>query len=304
MDIKTISVAFVAIMVGAVAFGAMLPIFQDVTATEDTFTNTGLYHLKAIDSTSEYVLKWEYSSPNQVKLDDEVIPLTQGDYPLTILYTDDILVRIQWGSNCSVFGATDDIGAYSVIGASINDSNNLTITASSGTITITNGTDTKTYTASAGMIVSPNGPYVMKNTTDQAFVNGDTEFYVAGYTYRALNVQYTNFVGIFKGTLDDGITPLTYTPSTYTLDDPVFSSTDGPSGYVDLYKFTGFTIGVTDGENTGTLSYSQLIVPEEVTAERAIHGDSGFNTIVNLIPLIIGMGLLLIAVWWFVVRKF
>lgn len=304
MDIKTISVAFVAIMVGAVAFGAMLPIFQDVTATEDTFTNEGLYHLEKITSSSEFTIVWDYTNPNQVTVNDEVVTLAQGGFPLTILFTDDIMVRVNYNTDCNVFGATDDLGANTLIGASVSGENNLSIVASSGTITVDNGTDSKTYPVTDGMRVSKNGPYVMKNTTTQAYVNGDSVFYTAGYTFRALNVQYTNFVGIFEGSIDDGVTTISQVPSTYTLSNLAMSYTNGPSGYTNFYKLTGFTYSVTDGENTGTLSYSQIIVPEKVNAERAIHGDSGFNTIVNLIPLVIGMGLLLIAVWWFVVRKF
>ena len=78
MDIKTISVAFVAIMVGAVAFGAMLPIFQDVTATEDTLTNEGFYRMEKVLSSDStvYTLTWD-KTEDIVRLNGE--PVNMAD---------------------------------------------------------------------------------------------------------------------------------------------------------------------------------------------------------------------------------
>ena len=75
MDIKTISVAFVAIMVGAVAFGAMLPIFQDVTATEDTFTNEGLIRMTKLDTSSVVNASWDHTDPYNFTVNGEKVAL-------------------------------------------------------------------------------------------------------------------------------------------------------------------------------------------------------------------------------------
>lgn len=297
MNMKPIVAVAIALTVGIVTFsGVLIPAIESGVDTHDTFTNTGLYKMEKITDSDEYTLKWEYATPNQITRDGEVIALSQGGYPLTILFTEDIMVRVSWGASCEVFGATDTLGANTVIGAAVNSSTDLTITASSDTITITNGTDTKTYDMSAGMIVSSDGPYVMKNYNTDVYMNGDSEFYVAGYTYRALEVQYTNFVGIFEGTIDDGVDPISYVPSTYTLSDPTMVYTNGPSGYKNFYKFTGFTMGITDGENSGTLTYTQIIVPSEISAEKSIHADASTILLFQTIPVFIVLGMIVAVV--------
>lgn len=293
MDNKLIMISIAAV-IGIIVLGSVLmPILDDATDTHDTFTNTGLYHMEKIDESRDFVLKWEYASPNQVTLDGETIALSQGGYPLTILFTEDIMLRVTYGASCDALGATDDLGATTLVGGSVAGSVDLTVTASSGTLTLTNGTDTKTYDTSAGMIISSDGPYVMKNYNTTAYMDGDTEFYVAGYTYRALGVAYTNFVGIFSGTINGGIDPISYVPSTYTISDPTFTYTAESDKYTDFYDFSGFSIGLTDGTNSGTVTYTQLIVPVEVDAELSQHLTPGQNELLGVIPVMIIVAVLL-----------
>ena len=302
MEMKIVGVTLAAFVSLVVLASVLIPVLDDATETHDTFTNTGLYHMEKLDASRDFVLKWEYASPNQVTLDGETIALSQGGYPLTILFNEDIMLRVSYGTSCEAFGATDDLGANTIIGAAVNTTTDLTVTASNGTITMTNGTDTKTCDTSAGMIVSPDGPYVMKNYNTTAYMDGDSEFYVAGYTYRALGVAYTNFVGIFSGTINGGIDPISYVPSTYTISDPTFTYTDHSDKYTDFYDFAGFSIGLTDGTNSGTVTYTQLIVPAEVDAEYAQHLTTGQNQLLGVIPVLVIVAILL-AVIALVVRS-
>lgn len=314
MDIKTISVAFVAIMVGAVAFGAMLPIFQDVTATEDTFTNEGYYTMDKIDNDTERVITWSRSTPDKITIDgvDFDMSFAETNKSYTLIGSESVILRYQVDSSVKgiqVYGS-EYVGFHT--GSAESAGTNLTITLSSGSFTyVTDGTSPLNKTFSVGTdayVINPStqGQYafVMKKSNIPAYVLADSDI-------RFLGVSVTggpNGIAIYGiGNVEDGMTlstiykPNTITTVTYT--DPVVTDSE-INGYVDLYTLDKYTFTITYDANTYDATYSYFLVPSEVTAEKSIHGDDGFNTIVDLIPLVIGMGLLLIAVWWFVVRKF
>ena len=303
MENKLITGMVAAAVVVILIAGILIPALGNATDTHDTFTNEGLYRMEKINSSSDFVLKWEYSSPNQLTLNDEVVPLQAGTMAMTVLYIEDVMLRIEnTFTSITLFGAKDPLPASSIMTASVNDTTDLTVTASSGTITFTNGTDTESYTMTDGMVASLDGDYVMKASSYEAYMNGDSEFYVAGYTYRALGVAYTNFVGIFQGTIDDGVSAIAYTPGTYVTSDPelTYSPVDN---YSNFYKFTGFKIGLTNGEDTGTLTYTQLIVPLEVNAEKAQHLTDSQIMILDVIPLLLIVAVLLGVVAVFILRR-
>lgn len=295
MDIKSISVALVAIMVGAVAFGAMLPIFQDVTATEDTFTNDGFYRMKEIKNGDTWVKisggTWTYNT-------DDVIIYSNGGYNMVL--GDEWCVR----GNGTARGTFVSGGAQDTTVVSAND-----------VITITGtGISSNDTPAISGYGGCSTGSYLLTDPSKSVYVKPDTPIYATGTTEISASGS-----GLFhiEGTIKDGFTITAYSVYSTTPYDSITTSNvvvnySPVSGYVELYKLDSITFDIeavktiegTPTTYTTSATYNSYVVPYEVTAERAIHGDSGFNTIVNLIPLVIGMGLLLIAVWWFVVRKF
>ena len=96
MDIKAISVALVAIMVGAVAFGAILPTFQDVTATETTFINEGYFYMTEYETTDSINLYWDADNPTKLTVNSVVYDLPtvdSGNTTYTVLATDNWIVR-------------------------------------------------------------------------------------------------------------------------------------------------------------------------------------------------------------------
>lgn len=310
MDIKTISVAFVAIMVGAVAFGAMLPIFQDVTATEDTYTNDGYYRMSKITSTDDDVtIKWDYTKPyifvvNGVDCELPFGSTTGAIFPYTIMCSD------TWGIRATIYnsGVTLDMVLFGnasglIWYSSTTDGYNVTFTFSSGTFTAgRDGGSSTTQSYTTAYYLDKNGPLTMKKGTVSAYLNDDSPIFSTGRT--STIVSGVNMNINVQATIDDGATVSMIYPDTgYTVTNESVNATP-VNGHINLYSFDNVTFDISGEGGSGTATYGQVIVPYQVTAERTVQGSDGFNTIVNLIPLVIGMGLLLIAVWWFVVRKF
>lgn len=289
MDIKTISVAFVAIMVGAVAFGAMLPIFQDVTATEDTYTNTGLWRMGELTPGDT----WARNSSN------------------TWTYNGETVLTSENSASSVLVGDTWSIRGNGIVWASTYYANNpdVSITVGDSNVTI----NVKTISGIDGYGAKSDGDYIMTQYNVPSYVHGDSRIYASGTSL----IDTYGFVCHIEGTINDGVTINCYAVNnTTTLSNFVVSNVSinatKDTSHVDLYRLDSITFDVSadytsGGETTpvsGPVSYSSYVVPYQVTAERVAQGGDGFNTIVNLIPLVIGMGLLLIAVWWFVVRKF
>ena len=313
MDIKTISVAFVAIMVGAVAFGAMLPIFQDVTATEDTFTNDGYFRMtKITDTDDDVTVTWDYTKPYIFTVNgvDNTVPtgVTSGNvFPYTLMCSDTWALRFSVTDS----GATISLQLYGS-GADyiwyINSTSgyNVTCTFESGTFSISReGGAVTTQSYTTAYVIDNTGDYVLKKGNSPAYLHKDSVIYSVGRSYGTFGGTSTFMNVNVQATIEDGATiSLIYPTSGYTVTNETIHYSKVTSSE-DLYKFSNITFDVVDGSsNTYSAVYGQVIVPYQVTAERTAQGGDGFNTIVDLIPLVIGMGLLLIAVWWFVVRKF
>ena len=288
----------ITLTVGIILAGSLLaPVISDTTATHETLTNEGgLYTLDKINANEDFTLEWEYTTPTQIKVNSESIQLSQGNYPLTVFFNESLMVRVTWNDGISVFETLPTTGAFVLISSGISSSNNMIITNSDGTLTLTNGSTTVTRTNSDGMIASNGGAYLMKSGAEQVYLTGDSEYYASGYTYRALSgVQNTSFVGIFKGTIDGGLTPISFVPNTYEISDVVQTYTQETGTYQDLYKFTGFSFTLSDGTNTGNVSYNQIIVPVEVSAELSNHLDDGQIAMMNTIPILIIVSLIVMA---------
>lgn len=302
MDIKTISVALVAVMVGAVMFGALIPIFADVTATEDTFTNEGWTRMEKYGTDTEVTVFWDHTKPHQITVDGVVIELPIGsgsEFSMTVVGSPEFLLRYR-STNATIGGVSyfNSTGGYH---AGTNDGTDMTLTISNGSVTANNGTSpvTETYTDYVFVVSNDSGGYVMKKPTVESYLNSDSEIYGIGRS----QVGASFYSIVMLGTIEDGVTVESpqLSPPTFSDESITYSSV---KGHEDLYSFEKITLVATSNGTDYPLTYNQVIVPYEITAERTIQGGDGFNTIVNLIPLIIGMGLVLLTVGWFISRKF
>ena len=205
------------------------------------------------------------------------------------------MIRATWSDNIAVFETGPDTGAFALISAGVSSENNMTVTNDNGTLTITNGTTTVERTNTNGMIAANDGAYIMKGQSEQPYLTGDTEFYASGFTFRALGVVNSSFVGIFKGTINDGITAISQVPTSYSITNETETYTQVTGEYKDLYKFSGFAFTLTDGTNSGNVSYGQLIVPKEISAELSQHLAPGEIAILNALPILIIVALVVMA---------
>lgn len=295
----------ITLVVGVILAGSLLaPVISDATETERTVTNDGgLFTLNKINAADDFTLEYDYTAPNQITVNDEVIQLNQGAYPLTVFFNDTLMIRVAWSDNISVFETNPETGAYALISAGVSAETNMTVTNDNGTLTITNGTTTVERTNTNGMIAANGGAYIMKGQSEQVYLTGDTEFYASGYTYRALGVANSSFVGIFKGTINDGITAISQVPTTYSITNETETYTQVTGEFKDLYKFSGFGFTLTDGTNSGNVSYNQLIVPVSVSAELTNHLTPGQISLMGAIPVMVIVALLMAAVGAIALRR-
>lgn len=296
MEIKKfLTVAIVASVV-ALIFGAILPVFADTSASEDTLTNKGFMDAKYLNENTESVITWEYTNPTILNIDGTEVNISEipSTYSaITITFSNDWFIRAVKDTGLILY-KTGTSSASAIEGATVTSEKNFSMEISSGIANIIIGENTYNYAISGdGLIVTTDNdaPYTIKKSTDIAYLNGDSVVYGVGRTDRALNVSGSSFNAIFKATVDDGVTPISYSPQ-WTVTDSSVTYTEN-SNYKDLYNMTAFNVSLMATENSGTVTYNQIFVPSEVTAERSVHMDGTLSALFNLLPLLIGFGLVI-----------
>lgn len=292
MDTKTITAVIIGLMVSGVILVAFVPIFTEVTATEKTFDNgaDALGYVSTITSESDYTFAWT-PGDDSISINGETVDLFANG--TVVCKSGSTMVRYTngyfqcWNPNLITIGGPDQ--AF-----------NLSIT--NGVMTIS-GEDITTITAdmTGGFILASEGDYVMKSPTQKAYVLKDSSITAMGVTTMTGNVNTAiTITGTPMGVEVDKIYP---TNVDFTFTDVNISKTE-VSGFNDLYQIEKITFTATDeNSNTTNCTYNYFIVPSKVTAEHSVHGDDAFNAIINLIPLLAGVGLLMFGVYYFISRK-
>ena len=98
---------------------------------------------------------------------------------------------------------------------------------------------------------------------------------------------------------DDGVTISVYDSTyTFTVSDVTINAEE-VSGYNDLYKFQSVTFTTTSGDGATTdCTYSVLVIPTSVTAERSVHVTPIEASLLGIIPLLVVIGIVIGAVWF------
>lgn len=306
MNIKVVSVALVAVMVGAVMFGALIPIFDDVTATEDTFTNEGYFTYDPITSDSDVTLTWEKANPGVISVGEKSLTMPEGAGSWTIVGSENFTLRYYRNATVSGVQMYSNVGYISVNSGGSYDT--ATITISETQLVITDGTNTRTVSIGThGFVlnVDGNGPLTLKTPTDSAYILDDSEIYLCGTTF-VTGSGTNDFVGVFGyGTVNEVTLSSFYGNTgnnTVSFGTPVINAVAVDS-HVDLYQISNVVFPLTQNSATVTATYSYFVVPTEVTAERAVHVTESEGAIMDLIPLIIGLGLVLMTVAFFLRKK-
>lgn len=305
MDTKVFITVIAGVLVSALILGAFVPIFSEVTATEDEFSNDGYYHMEKYGVDDDITIEWNHSEP-------KIITVNGIDYTLSLPYNtwtslvvgDDWYLRYADG-NTVQFTQTS-YGGISYLSASTTDAKDLTIVCSNGTADISTATEgtvsnrvTATYTE-LYIISGDAGSYVMKAKDGTAYMTATSDFVALGVT----QLQGSDRCILrIDGNIEDGanVDVIASTVTDTTITDVTVNTSELPSH--KGYSLSTITfVAVADGTDTD-VTYSYFIVPSEVSIERNVHGDEAFNSVIDIIPLVAGVGLLMGAVYYFISRR-
>ena len=302
MEMKIPLVAISAFVVVVVLAAVLMPVLGDASETEKTFTNEGYYSLTKLDNTSEAVLAWDTTNPGQVTVNGVAVSLpTTGR--LTLLGSDAICVRYNAGSNAQiqVYGSYSGSQDYKAL--NVNTGGTMTVTISAGVVSVAVNTDAvKNFDlGNDSYLIAPDNVEsdyvaVMKITTEQAYLLGDSEIVICGIS---VSNNQTQSIGVFaKGNMEDGITFSTFFIGSSYSGDVTFTDTttysSEVSGYDDLYQLEKYTTTINyNNGSTSAATYSYFIVPHEVVAEKSVHLDSNEIAILAAIPALVIVALLI-----------
>lgn len=270
----------VALVIGLIlTFTAVMPLVSDY-AEAKTFTNEdGLIKASPINADTNVSLVWDYTAPSKITVGDTAVDIPAGAYPITFAFSETWMVRIQPGSNGSV-QVYDSENVTATVSAGVSTTTSLNVALTGDSVTFTVGETTKTYPVNGGLVIDPNGSYILKKSTDSSYFSESSTAYIAGYSYHALG-NTGAVVGMFTYSLNDGIVALSTYPPTFTFTDTV-NKTD-VAGYESLTKLTSIVLDASDGVNTGTITYNQFFVPEKVTDEP--DNPAVYKNLVKVLPL-------------------
>lgn len=311
MDIKGFPALIVGVVVAVVLFGALLPGFTGASVgagTEITKTNDGTGHTfkemvpgDVLSCVSDYTVS---PRTDTWTLNGETV-LNEGITGLTWdwgLISDAYYLMVNANDNASIgsgtaITSTPGTPTYYGKGTAVSNAVFTWTMNEDKTLTYLKTTDgvdgTPTvYNSTWAYVVASieDGAYMSAQVTTNSYYAklGDKDIILAGnYTTGDLDTGY------YYG--KDGV--LTVVNSSYT--GTVNFEQELSDGTTDIYD-TLVTVSITDGTDTEQFSPYRALVPYEVEG----HASSGaLYTLLQILPLLIGAGLVVGAVGWFITRK-
>lgn len=280
-----IKMAMGALVVVIVAAAVILPILAEAEKTTTTFENGRLYYMYGLGAEDSVTYTFDGT---EWTADGEALDVVVSD-STTLVAGDGFIVR----SNGLIRGSTN------ITPASITT---MTVTAAGVTGTYVNSSDVSASINISGTVyycaTSEVTDYVLCPYNEAVYLNGDSEILADGQS-----AIKTGQAGVFKitGNITDGFT---VTPQTLgvTVSD-VVCNYEAVDGYIDLYEVTSITFTtVYDGE-TRAQTYSSYIVPAEVTAEKSVHATGVELTIIQILPVLVLVGVLMMIVTAFIANR-
>ena len=296
MNMKPIVAVAIALTVGIVTFsGVLIPAIESGVNTEDTFSNVtnSIAHYKKIGTTENITWEWDHTDPLVMSIDGDTATLP-SNLALTVSTSGNWLIRFS-GGNTLTFFPNNNASPTTPVTASVTDGTDMSISFNSGTMTVTNTAETPvtrtiTYTELYVMVADDdtNYDYVMKSSTQSAYMNGDSPFYASGMSVVG---GQGGFGYTITGSIDDGATISQFRGTATTNTDTSVNYTE-VSGYKDLYKLDSITFKA----NTTNMLYNYFLVPTEVTAEKSVHADATTILLFQTIPVFIVLGMIVAVV--------
>lgn len=289
MNMKIVGITVTALVSLVVLAGVLMPVLDDATATTDTFTNEGYFAMNKITATDDqtHTIAWSSSNAGILVVDGvniDVSSFDTGSLNYSIFATETDYFRI--ASDGSKLSWVQFRGGQAVSKIA---STTFSATIGSGTVSAlfdSNETPTTTTYTDAYIISSDGtGPYVMKKANKDAYMLADSLIYGMGITD---SVSY-----LVSGDIEDiSVTVVQASGSTVTVSNEEVTYTP-VNGYVGLYSFSNVTFDYTKDATPGTATYSYVIVPHEVTAERSVHFTDNQNALLAVIPMLVIVAILI-----------
>ena len=298
MEIGKLPMAIVGITIAVIVCAVVLiPVVQESTQAYDTLTNEGIINAEILDATSEKTLTYDHTKPSIIVVDDVEIDLSSLSSPyssLTIVFSDDWFIRYVSGLALFKCGTNS---ANVVDSATASNEKDLSLTISSGSATIVIGETTYNYDIDGDgfMVTTDKSDYVVKTASSTSYVKSDSIVFGIGRTDRALGTSGTSFNFMGKASIDDGVTPLYYSPQ-YNFGETESVNYTTDTTHLDSFMLTGFTFNLTSGGVEHPTTYNQIFVPSEITVERSVHPDSTTTQLINVIPILVIIGIVMLAV--------
>lgn len=295
MEMKIPAIAITAVVVVIVLAGVLMPVLDDATAKEDTFTNEG--YTRMSETSDTIVITWTPSvDRNTIKINDVDYDLLS--FPKTwntsysIAFSDDFILRVYMDG-----AGADNIQIWQSgyrNGASKSSTYTATFTISDSAVTFNSGAPdatTSSYTHSgSSFVMDTDGDYIMKDKAKSAYILKDSSIvYAGGISAISSSVSSGMY---FEGTLNN----LEFYPmQTLTVSNVQCDYTED-SDYIDLVSLNKITFDTTYSDATVSQTYSYFLVPYEVSAERAVHFTDNENAIFAAIPIMVIVALLIAVV--------
>ena len=295
MNMKPIVAVAIALTVGIVTFsGVLIPAIESGVDTEDTLTNKGYYRMSMLSEEDSHTITWSYEEPTTITVDGTDVTLDSALFPngssKSVVLSDSFLIRL-FGHGTYYTVELWDKGYVDSVSSA--DSETLSVSVSSGTLTWTANSETPVSRSYSDYVIAvdDNGNKIMKGADDKAYMLPDSELYAAGIS--TFGTAY--FGGVYiQGTVEDVTieAPLTGV----TVNDDIEIITTNVSSYVDLVSLEKITFSTTYDGTDIDQTYSYFVVPYEVTAEKSIHADATTILLFQTIPVFIVLGMIVAVV--------
>lgn len=283
------------------ALAVLVPVIQDSSASEDTFTNDGYYRMSKITSDDEgsWVYSWTSEKPKIVVVNDVEYNIDPSGSYTIIGAGDGWVSRLVNTSSYSYIQNmySDGLGS----GGNGMKSMDCTITGGTASFSIVladDTTSTKSMTYTYAYVLDKDGPMIMKDSTIPAYMNEDSDIFAIGVTASA---GFPLNVFMITGNIEDGVTVDNTIHKSggqdFVASNVVIHESE-KTDHIDLYSLDKITFTATDGTDTINATYSYFLVPYEVTAERSVHVSTVEASLLNIIPLLVVIGIVMGAVWF------
>lgn len=303
-NMKILGIVIAAAVSVIVLGSVMMPVFNEISENERTFTNTGYYRMTEInDPAYIWELNWNSAAPyvftvNNTAMDLTGVISTSGK---SIMISDNYFIRVvKSGENVSI-GVYDSAFRAGVNSGSFEGTLNIVISDNmiiwTSTPTSTGIADVRSY-SSTGVInaLHPSGNKIMKDAAETAYLlESSTIIYGGGVSMLATGVYSSIFMhgvvsNFTKNNIDipvsEGNVDISNVSANYVA----------VSGYDDLVSFTSITFTTSYNDETINQTYNYLVVPFQVTAHVEGALTDNQESLLRAIPVMVIIGILMMVV--------